>query len=122
MVGAILKGAYLRGCNMSSVDLRNADLSNVDLSNANLSYSNLKGSSLSYAVISHTNFDNAVIDNVDLTGTAYDDSAPPELVDMLQDQSRNQPRKLDEVLANHIQWIDSQGARGERAILSETRS
>jgi len=84
LVGLDLRRKELRGCNLEYADLTEADLTDADLRGANLhgayltgtifTGANLAGSRLDEAMMMATDFTHAVLADVSMEGTIWDQS------------------------------------------------
>src|SRR5204862_339619 len=96
--------ADLANTSLEGVDLRDADLSGADLGGADLT-----GASMKRAVLNGVNLSQARLDDADMTDVLR---APPPIFYV-------DDRSLTEVVAEHEQYCDTGGAKGQVIKLSE---
>jgi len=97
LVALDLRGKSLRGCNLQYADLTEADLTGADLRDANLrgayltgtilTGANLAGARLDEAMMMATDFTDAVLTDVSMEGTIWDQSTtwPSSFVPKMSD-------------------------------------
>ncbi len=120
MVSVKLSGAVATSSDFEDANLNNAKFSGGNLIGANLAGANLAGADLSECEIRDVNMrganlmgammDFSILVNVDLTGALTDKPAGKSLDEL--------PMPIDDLLALHQLWLDSEGNKGQRLDLS----
>jgi len=101
--------ANLSGAQMAGAKLTRAVLDGADLTGADLAGADLSGASMKRAVLTGANLTSATLDNVDMSGVLR---APPAI-------SYVDDRPIDQVLADHEAYCESNGERGGVTDLSK---
>ncbi len=115
LTGAILNGAdlsraKLRDAKLTAATLRDANLSQADLSNANLIGADLTGANLTQTVLRDAELAGADLSDVDMSRAAMSRARMTRAMTDLDSD-------IQAILREHVQWINSFGARGGRAVL-----
>ncbi len=126
----VLSGAKLGGTNMSGVQASNADFSDADLSavsleNADLAGVNFEGANLTDSNMSGSNLSNVNMNSTIIAGTVMErtERNGTSLTSAITERDmgtklENLGKTLQELLEEHMLWVDTTGKKGQQLDLS----
>jgi uncharacterized protein YjbI with pentapeptide repeats len=103
--------AVLRSCNLSRANLKNANFVNADLGEANLNGADLRGANMAGAVLIGAKMTGVSFGHGDMAGALTDAPIGRSLNDL--------DRPLEGILADHLEFVDSNGQQGQAASLEK---
>jgi len=128
---AVFDGARLCEANLQGMRAQNASFAETDLSGADLTHANLSRASFKEANLSDADFSGSDMSNSDLSGSIMTGAVLEQIGDrnlklsgIVTDETvgkrlESLSKSLEELLAEHRDWLLSAGKRGERLDLSD---
>ena len=118
MANTVLRNARMREADMTGSDLRGAVFTGADLTGANLSGCVLHGATLSGAIL-----DEAVLERADLTAAHFTEAQLAKAKtegSIVAKKLEHLDRNIQQIVTEHLRWIDTLGVEGAQADLSRT--
>ncbi len=102
--------AIMKGCRLVRANLRQATLPGANLENADFSNCDLSGANLNGAILVGAQMTNTLTQGADMTDAMTDARSGRSIADL--------PVPVEELLASHARWVETDGREGQPADLS----